>query len=75
MNNLKFKKIETDKIDVSLNINGSEKQFSYIEMIKALLVDKKMEESVLTGDFTDAEKESIQSMVKHINKQISNKGN
>ena len=68
---LVFKKDDESQISVFLNVDGSEKDFSYVDMIKALIKSKKMEDPVISEGFTDAEIKSIYSMVTCINKEIS----
>lgn len=68
---LVFKKDEDSQISVFQVVNSNEQDFSYVDMIKALIASKEMEEPEISGDFTDAEIKSINSMVTFINKEIS----
>lgn len=67
---LTFKKDDNSQISVLQTINGNAQDFSYVDMIKALIKSKKMEDPEILGNFTDAEKKSIKSMVSFINKEI-----
>ncbi len=68
---LVFKKDDESQVNVFLNVDGREKDFSYVDMIKALIKSKKLDDSVISEGFTDAEIKSINSMVICINKEIS----
>lgn len=68
---LVFKKDEESQISVFQNVDGREQDFSYIDMIKALIKSRKMEDPEISPGFTDAEIKSINSMVTYINKEIS----
>lgn len=68
-----FRKDEESQISVFQNIGGDEKEFSYVDMIKALIELKEMEEPEILGGFTDAEATSIKRMVEFINKEIGEK--
>lgn len=68
---LRFKKDENKQISVVQLKDGEEIDFSYIEMIKSLIASRNMEEPEILEGFTEAEVNSIKSMVKHINKEIS----
>ena len=65
-----FKKDEESQISVVQNIDGTEQDFSYVDMIKALIESKKMEEPEISEGFTEAETTSIKRMVEFINKEI-----
>lgn len=69
---LVFNKNEKLEISVLHEVGGQSKDFNYIEMIKNLLVSKSLGEPELIGEFTDSEKNSIDSMVKHINLEVAN---
>jgi len=71
---LVFKKDKDAHIEVFQDIGGKEKDFSYAEMIKALINSKKLEEPNIADDFSAAEIKSIKSMVGCINEKISNDG-
>jgi hypothetical protein len=66
-----FKKGEDAETSVFKKVGDQEIDFSYVDMIKALIDSKEMTEPDILGDFTDAEKKSINSMVTLINKEIS----
>ena len=70
---LKFKKDKESHISVVQEIDGVEQDFSYVDMIKALIELKKIEEPEISGDFTEAEVASIKRMVELINKEIEEK--
>lgn len=67
---LLFKKNEENEISVFQDIDGKEREFEYVHMIKALLKSKKLEKSEISKGFTDAEIISINRMVELINKQV-----
>lgn len=66
-----FKKDENAQITVAQIINGKAQDFSYVDMIKALIKSKKMDEPDISGNFTSAEIKSIKSMATFINKEVS----
>lgn len=66
-----FKKDKESEISVLQLLNGREQEFSYVDMIKALIKSKQMETPEILEGFTDAEIKSINSMVTFINKEIS----
>ncbi|MFX1521842.1 MAG: hypothetical protein ACFFCD_18205 [Promethearchaeota archaeon] len=68
---LLFKKDEEHEIRVFQEVDGKQSEFSYVDMIKALIESKKMENPDISDDFTEAEIKSINSMVKFINQEIS----
>lgn len=68
---LVFKKDNTNQINVFQRVNGEERDFSYVDMIKALLEFGKLEPPNVGKGFSDAETRSIESMVSSINKAIS----
>lgn len=68
---LVFKKNEESHISVFRRVDGAEQVFSYVDMIKALIKSKEMEEPEILGGFTDAEIKSIKSMAAFINKEIA----
>ena len=65
-----FKKDDESQISVFQDIDGEKQEFSYVDMIKALIESKKMEEPEISGDFADAEVTSIKRMVEFINKEV-----
>lgn len=69
---LVFRKSEALEISVNKKSGDSESGFSYIEMIKELINTQKLDPPDLEGDFSEAEKASINSMVEHINDEVGN---
>ena len=68
---LAFKKDEENQIKVFRIVDGTEKDFSYVEMIKSLIESKIMEDPMVSGNFTDAERKSIQDMTSFINREVA----
>lgn len=68
---LVFNKNEEQEISVLFKIGANTTEFSYIHMIKKLIDVKSMEEPEFEGDFSDAEKESVRSMISHINREVT----
>lgn len=68
---LVFKKDEESQISVFQKVDGREQDFSYVEMIKALIKSRIMEDPEISEGFSEAEIKSINSMVTYINKEIS----
>lgn len=66
-----FKKDKESQISVFQVLDGQELEFSYVDMIEALIKSKQMETPEILDGFTDAEVKSINSMVSFINKEIS----
>ncbi len=66
-----FKKDDEHQINVYHEVGGTQQDFSYVDMIKALIDTRKLEEPEISGGFTEAEIKSIKSMVTLINKTIS----
>jgi len=66
-----FKKDEQSQISVLQSTNCEEREFSYVDMIKALIESRKMEEPQILGDFTAAEVASIKRMIEFINKEVA----
>ncbi len=66
-----FKKDDKSQISVFQEIDKKVQEFSYVDMIKALIVSKKMEKPEILKGFTVAEITSINRMVELINKEIS----
>jgi len=62
-----FQKKNPQTIEVKLKQNEDIQKFDYITMLKGLLDNGSLDDSELTGDFSEAEKTSITSMVKHLN--------
>lgn len=67
-----FSKNEKLEISVHKMSGDSRSEFSYIDMIKELITTQKLDNPELEGEFSEAEKGSIHSMVKHINDEVSN---
>lgn len=67
---LVFKKDKDHQISVFHEVDGKQHEFSYVDMIKALINSKKLDEPDISEGFTDAEINSIKSMVTLINKEI-----
>ena len=65
-----FKKDDDSNISVMQKVGKGEVEFSYVEMIKHLINTKELKSPIVEGDFSDAEKESINSMAKHINEEL-----
>lgn len=65
-----FKKDDDSNISVFHEKGRVEVEFSYVEMIKKLIETKKLKAPAIEGDFSGAEKKSINSMVKHINDEL-----
>lgn len=68
---LVFKKDDDHQISVFHEVDGKQQGFSYVDMIKALIKSKMLDEPDISGGFTDAEIKSIKSMVTLVNKEIS----
>lgn len=47
--------------------DGTKMDFSYINMIKELYEEKKIEEAEFEGDFSEGEKESVKALTDEIN--------
>ncbi|MDD2324500.1 MAG: hypothetical protein PHW63_00590 [Alphaproteobacteria bacterium] len=68
---LVFSKNEELEISVHKLVAGEKTAFSYTDMIKDLINTRRLDEPELEGKFTDTEKESIISMVEHINTEVA----
>ena len=68
---LVFEKNDESQVVVRLKSGDVEREFSYVEMIKALLSDGKMEVPEFTGEFTPSETKSINDMVTYLNDELS----
>ena len=68
---LVFNKNDDLEISVTQKNGDEEKEFNYVEMIKDLISTKSLEEPEMNGDFTDSEVDSIKTMIKHINTDVS----
>ena len=65
--NLVFEKKDPQTIEVKINHDGEVYDFDYVIMLKRLLDSGSLNASELKGDFNEFEKNSIESMVKHLN--------
>lgn len=63
---------EKKEVGIMVKIKNLEKEetFDYIKMIKYLIEDNKFEVTEFHGEFTDAEKLSVATMLKGINDAI-----
>jgi len=68
---LVFKKDKEHQISVLQEVDGKQLDFDYVDMIKALIKSKKLDDPDISEGFTEAEINSIRSMVTRINKQLS----
>jgi coenzyme F420-reducing hydrogenase delta subunit len=68
---LTFSKNDELEVSVMQKIDNDYKAFTYVEMIKSLIEKRKLEDPEITGKFSDSEKESIASMIKRINDEVS----
>ncbi|MEL4401326.1 hypothetical protein AAEJ42_13700 [Shewanella algae] len=68
---LVFSKNEKHEISVVSKDGDSETEFNYISMIKKLIDTKQLEDPEFDGDFSDSEKESVRSMINHINQEAA----
>lgn len=68
---LVFNKNDDLEISVIQKNGDEEKEFNYVDMIKDLISTKSLEEPEMDGDFTDSEIDSIKTMIKHINTDVS----
>ena len=68
---LVFKKDDNSQISVFQIIDGNEQEFSYVDMINALIKSREMDNPEISEGFTEAEIKSINSMVTYINRKIS----
>lgn len=68
---LVFRRDPEGQIIVRQIVDGDEHDFSYVEMIQALIKSKQMDAPEIADGFSDAEIKSINSMVAFINKEVS----
>jgi len=72
-----FKKDKDEENQININvfqiIDGQEQEFSYVDMIKALIESRKMEDPEILEGFTGAEVTSIKRMVEFINEKVEEK--
>lgn len=64
---LLFEKKDTQTVSVKIDCEGTIQDFKYITMLKGLLEYGPLDNSDLIGNFSDAERNSIDSMVKGLN--------
>lgn len=64
---LVFEKKDSQTIKAKINHKGDIHDFDYVAMLKGLLDCGSLDDSELKGDFSEAEKNSIASMVRHLN--------
>lgn len=69
---LVFSKNEDLEITVHQKSGDDKVEFNYIDMIKDLIKTQKLDAPELAGDFSEAEKGSINLMVERINIEVSN---
>ena len=69
---LVFSKNEELEVSVHKKSGNIKSNFSYVDMIKDLIKTQKLDTPELEGEFTEAEKGSISSMVEHINDEVAN---
>lgn len=68
---LVFKKDEDSQISVFQKVGSAECDYSYVDLIKAMIETRVMEQPEITEGFSEAEIKSINSMVTLINKEIA----
>ena len=68
-----FEKDKEKNIEVKIRDGLSEKEFSYIEMIKMLIKKNEFEASEYDADITEEEKDRINNMLSEINEVITAK--
>lgn len=68
---LVFSKNDKHEISVVSKVGDHTDEFNYIEMIKQLIEVKQLEEPEFEGDFSDSEKQSVLSMINHINQDVT----
>ena len=73
---MKLSFIKNEELEVSVSQKHGKhgdqhKAFNYVDMIKYLIKEKKLDEPELIGEFSDSERESISSMINHINQEVS----
>ena len=67
---LYFSKDAQNEIVIKMSTGTVIEEFSYIEMIKNLLLDNKFDDTEYSEDITDDEKERIETMLSSINESI-----
>ena len=71
MMKLVFSKNEKQEISVLSKDGNNTVEFNYINMIENLIKVKQLEEPEFDGDFSESEKESVLSMIHHINNEVT----
>ena len=61
---------EDEDIKLKLNNNGTDEEFSYVKLIKFLLVGNELEETEYYDDISDEEKSKIDEMILKINEKV-----
>ena len=64
---LVFEKKDAQTIEVKIKLKGDTRDFDYVAMLKGLLACGSLDDSELEGDFSEAERNSIASMVRYLN--------
>jgi hypothetical protein len=67
---LKFSKRDDGEVVVEQTSKSGMQQFTYINLIKSLIFEGKLEESEIVGEFSEPEITSIKSMTGFINKEV-----
>jgi len=70
---LKFIKNDDENIHVKIIIKQTERDFSYVEMIKQLYAKETLEPSEFNGDFSEEEQGSLISLVQQISDKVNEK--
>ena len=70
-----FDKKDTQAIEVKINHEEATQDFDYIAMLRGLIEYGRLDGSELIGDFSEAERTSIASMVKQLNESLPAKDN
>ena len=68
---LVFNKNEQLEVTVSQKSGDETTEFNYVDMIKSLVTNKKLDEPEVVGEFLESEKDSISSMINHINEEVT----
>lgn len=67
---LKFRRKDNNS-GVSILVEDSEElEFNYIEMVKQIYLNRKIEPAVIEGDFSDGEKKSINDLISEISEGV-----
>lgn len=67
---LKFSKRDDGEVIIEQATKSGIRQFSYVDMIKSLIFEGKLEEPEIIGNFSEPEIASIKSMTGFINKEV-----